>query len=189
MEDRQEVKAGNASGPYASPKAEPNAVTSGLLRIIPLLHLVAAICLALFLTAVLAWPLLKRTPAEPILWWCFDAYCHNIPARSIYLAGEPLPVCSRCTGVIAGYLLGAVAALCGAEKTPVWRLPWAILFICLMGVSWLGGYYGILKPHWHAERVVAGALGGIGGYIFIARCVVLGAHWWQRRKQHQPAAA
>ncbi len=149
-------------------------------RIIPALHALVAVGLALWFVAVLSWSQLRHTPLGPPMWVCFDAYCHNIPARSLHLAGEPLPVCARCTGVIAGYLLGAVLALCGAEKLPIWRLPWAVVLIGLMGLSWLGGQLGYLPQAWHAERVVAGALGGLGGYIFIARTVILALGWWHR---------
>jgi len=31
--------------------------------------------------------------------------CHQIPERSIFIAGKKLPVCARCTGLFLGYLL------------------------------------------------------------------------------------
>lgn len=147
--------------------------------LIPLLHLGATIGLALWLVSVVLWFRLRHTALGPPLAFCFDYYCHNLPQRSLWLAGEPLPVCSRCTGVIVGYLLGGVLALCGAEKLSLWRIHWSVLLIGLMGLSWLGGFLGFLPESWHAERVVSGMLGGLGGYIFIACCLVLLITRWQ----------
>jgi uncharacterized membrane protein len=158
-------------------------------RIVPLLHLIATIGLALWLLSVVLWFDLRHTSLRPALAFCFDLYCHNLPQRSLWLAGEPLPVCSRCTGVIVGYLLGGVLALCGAEKRWFWRWPWSLVLIGLMGLSWLGGYFGYLPERWQWERVFAGVLGGLGGYILIACCVVWLLARWQTWRAEIASAA
>jgi uncharacterized membrane protein len=38
----------------------------------------------------------------------FSGVCHQIPARSFHVWGQPLAVCARCTGVYAGFLAGAI---------------------------------------------------------------------------------
>jgi uncharacterized membrane protein len=38
----------------------------------------------------------------------FSGVCHQIPARSFHVWGEPLAVCARCTGVYAGFLAGVL---------------------------------------------------------------------------------
>ncbi len=38
----------------------------------------------------------------------FTPLCHQIPERSFYLFGHPLPVCSRCTGIYMGFFIGSV---------------------------------------------------------------------------------
>src|SRR5688572_28452850 len=38
----------------------------------------------------------------------FSYLCHQIPARYFYFAQHPLAVCSRCTGIYAGFLLGII---------------------------------------------------------------------------------
>jgi uncharacterized membrane protein len=151
-------------------------------RYVPWLHLIATMGLALWLLSVVLWFKLEHTPLRGPLDFLFDVYCHRMPERSLRFAGEPLPVCSRCTGVIVGYLIGGVLALCGAEKLWFWRIPWAIVLIGLMGLSWLAGFLGYFPESWHGERVFAGGLGGLGGYIFIACCVVYLLSWWQRRR-------
>ena len=37
----------------------------------------------------------------------FKQICHQLPDRSWWLAGSPLPVCSRCTSIYLGFLVGA----------------------------------------------------------------------------------
>ncbi len=155
-------------------------------RIIPILHAVAALVLVAWFALIVAWPWLA--PAGVANGWtksveglCQQFFCHRMPGRSLAIGGSPLLVCARCTGVIAGYLLGACAALAGAERLPFWRIPIAIILIALMGVSWFAGWMGWVSESWHWERVLAGAFGGLGGYILIARCVVLFVNWIQRR--------
>jgi uncharacterized membrane protein len=164
-----------------TPHPNPLPTGEGTTRIIPVLHAIAAVGLAIWLITVASWFWVKHTPIGPPLDWCLDRFCHRLPERSLWLAGEPMAVCARCTGVIAGYLIGAALALCGAERWPIWRVPFAIFLIGLMGLSWLGGQLGVLEESWHVERVAAGICGGLGGYIFIARCVVLLIQWIQRR--------
>src|SRR4051794_10855485 len=38
----------------------------------------------------------------------FVPMCHRIPARTLYFAGVPMPLCSRCAGIFAGLALGAL---------------------------------------------------------------------------------
>lgn len=62
-----------------------------------------------------------------IVWWWYTppgllgkaaaigyAFCHRIVERSFSLAGQPLPLCARCTGLYLGALLGLIfQAGCG----------------------------------------------------------------------------
>ncbi|MCA9267185.1 MAG: DUF2085 domain-containing protein [Planctomycetales bacterium] len=146
-------------------------------RFITALHGAALVALALFLSAALAWFRLRHSPLGPALDICFEYYCHRLSERSLWLAGEPMPICSRCTGVVAGYLLGALLAVCGCEKFRLWGIPTGLLLVGLMGFSWMLGRFGVVPGDWHAERIPAGALGGLGGYILISRVVVLLIGW------------
>jgi len=44
--------------------------------------------------------------------------CHQAAARSFTVAGAPLPVCARCTGIYAGVPFGIVAGLVSARVRP-----------------------------------------------------------------------
>ena len=39
----------------------------------------------------------------------FDLTCHQIPHRSFQIGGIPLALCHRCTGVVAGLVIGSLA--------------------------------------------------------------------------------
>ena len=166
-------------------------------RVIRVLHAVAAVALALWMAIVVLWPwlsteVLAESVAGRIESFLGRVFCHRLPQRSLSWHGTPLLVCSRCTGVIAGYLLGAILAVAGAEsRRSIWNIPIALVLIGLMGLSWLGGWFGILEAQWHFERVLAGACGGLGGYILISRIVVLFATYLRRRieQELQPPAA
>ena len=42
----------------------------------------------------------------PFVYFFFDAICHQLPERTFFLAGHPLPVCHRCLGVYVGFWFG-----------------------------------------------------------------------------------
>lgn len=50
------------------------------------------------------------------------AVCHQIPSHSLFIAGQQLPLCARCTGIYLGFLVGLLGlALLG--KLSASRLP------------------------------------------------------------------
>jgi uncharacterized membrane protein len=47
-----------------------------------------------------------------------SAICHQRPERSFWIAGAPMPVCARCTGLYASAAFGSVVALAAAHASP-----------------------------------------------------------------------
>lgn len=142
-------------------------------RLFSALHAIVALGILLFLATVLSWFRLQHTSWGPPLDWCFDHYCHRKVDRCLTWLGEPMPVCARCFGVICGYLAGGLLAMGGGEKLWFWRIRWTAIPIAQMGASWLLGVFDLLPTSWHWERVAAGFLGGLGGYIVITRIVMM----------------
>lgn len=65
-----------------------------------------------FVAAVAAAPLLIADGhpfAAGALYQAFSRVCHQIPARSFYIAGYPVAVCARCSGLYVGAAIGALA--------------------------------------------------------------------------------
>lgn len=48
-------------------------------------------------------------PYADLLRWLLHPVCHQIPARSFHLFGQPLAVCHRCLGLYVGFTLGVAA--------------------------------------------------------------------------------
>lgn len=65
----------------------------------------------LWVGAIVAAPLLaaRGIAAAGFIYEAFHTICHQLPERSFHLAGEPLAVCHRCTGLYVGFLAGLLA--------------------------------------------------------------------------------
>lgn len=71
-----------------------------------------------FLIAVFLWcsliliaPLLAKFEhrfTSGLIYMFFSKICHQIPERSFFIFGKQLAVCSRCTGLYCGFLLGTI---------------------------------------------------------------------------------
>ncbi|MCL2022950.1 MAG: DUF2085 domain-containing protein [Oscillospiraceae bacterium] len=56
-----------------------------------------------------------------ILFWC-----HRRPERSFFIRGKQFPICARCTGIAAGYIIGITMAIV------LGQLPWWIVLLCMI---------------------------------------------------------
>lgn len=95
-----------------------NAETWALRTVVVLGAVVVVVPAVLVLVETVGW--LKDTspivaPVEHLL----GPICHHIPERTLVI-GRPLPVCARCTGLYAGWVIGAPVA--GWLATRVSRL-------------------------------------------------------------------
>jgi uncharacterized membrane protein len=106
-------------------------------------------------------------------WLVYDAaggICHQRPERSFHLAGVPMPVCARCSGL---YLSGAAGALLGwlvplvttiGTRHPRWVLATAAIpTAATFGAEWAG-----LVPFSSLARALAAVpLGMAAGFLFV----------------------
>ena len=89
----------------------------------------------------------------------FSFVCHQIPERSFHLAGHQFGVCSRCTGLYAGF---AVAALVyplarSLQRTDTPSRLWLILATLPLLIDFGLGYFSIWE-NTHLSRFLTGAL-------------------------------
>ena len=96
----------------------------------------------------------------------FITMCHRMPERTLALAGVPMPLCSRCSGIFAGGAVGALAVW-PQLSARAWR--WAITaaaggMVLDVATQDLG-----LHPVWHATRLASGFA---FGYAAAAACVL-----------------
>jgi uncharacterized membrane protein len=77
----------------------------------------------------------------------YGQVCHQIPERSFHLFGRPLGVCSRCSGIYVGYLLGLlIYPLVRALKREDAPNPfWLLIAMTPMAFDFTGGYIGLFE--------------------------------------------
>jgi uncharacterized membrane protein len=116
-------------------------------------------------------PLLQSTghvPFASAIYKVFSFVCHQIPDRSFHLAGHQFGVCSRCTGLYAGF---AVAALVypltrSLTRTDTPRRRWLILAAVPLLIDFSLTYFGIW-PNTHLTRFSTGALLGAVSVFYV----------------------
>src|SRR6266849_4096479 len=89
----------------------------------------------------------------------FSFLCHQIPERSFHLAGHQFGVCSRCTGLYAGF---AIAALVyplarSLQRTDTPSRLWLVLATLPLVIDFALGYFSIWE-NTHLSRFLTGAL-------------------------------
>ena len=94
--------------------------------------------------------------------------CHQRPDRSFSFRGRQFPLCARCTGVMASYLLSIpVYILCGGS----WQLSVAAMAVML--ADWTIQFLG-LRESTNPRRFLTGLCGGYGimtfQLILVHRC-------------------
>jgi len=104
--------------------------------------------------------------------WLGYGVCHQIPARSYFLAGQPLPLCARCSGIYLGALVGLASILimrrarC-SDLPPTRVLAVLVGFIALMAMDGLNSYLSFFPglPQLYSPqnvlRLLTGTLHGL----------------------------
>jgi uncharacterized membrane protein len=106
--------------------------------------------------------------------------CHQRIDRSFMLAGEPMPVCARCTGIYLSGALGAIAAWLTVQSMPrhtrALILAAAIPTLASVAVEWAG----LVQPGNIVRALAALPVGAACGWIFVrllraeaAACVII----------------
>src|SRR5688500_18622256 len=106
--------------------------------------------------------------------YTFYSYiCHQLPERSLHLAGHQMAVCSRCFGVYFGLLAGiAIYPLWRRidEIEPVPRF-WLFLSLIPIVIDWSLTMFGIWE-NTHVSRFLTGLILGVACATFIVPALV-----------------
>jgi uncharacterized membrane protein len=121
--------------------------------------------------AATAWMIVGAIVAAPIaqahgyaqfasvVYQIFSFVCHQIPERSFHLEGHQFGVCSRCTGLYAGFAVAALiyplARSLHRTDTPARR--WLILATLPLVTDFALGYFSIWE-NTQLSRFLTGAL-------------------------------
>lgn len=99
--------------------------------------------------------------------------CHQRPDRSFFIRGFQLPVCARCTGILAGYIVGIF----------IWKY-WSFTIGCAIAlcVPMLidgGTQYMELRESTQGLRIATGFLGGVGIMELEIMLILKSAELWR----------
>lgn len=99
----------------------------------------------------------------------FDYFfiCHKKPERSFFYKGKQFPLCSRCTGIFIGYLIGIIIIILSFVflfNLP--KLPYLFIFIIPMALDGTIQYFTSYEST-NIKRLITGLLAGIAIMIFI----------------------
>jgi uncharacterized membrane protein len=99
--------------------------------------------------------------APPLLRSLFRPFCHGMPERCFTLDGVPMPICARCTGIYAGFLV-ALFLMFAVRKLQHMRLPSWLAWTLVTPLFIDGVTQGIgLRESTNGLRVMTGLLAGM----------------------------
>jgi len=154
---------------YASP-ANYVAQTSSIRR--PLLMWLFAAAGSVFVFSLIIGAPLALDTGHPFLgltlYRAFSYVCHQIPERSFFIGGHQFAVCSRCTGLYAGFTAATILyPLCRSlRRTEAPARKWLFLAAAPLAIDFTLGYLGIWEnTHW--SRFATGALLAVVSVFYV----------------------
>lgn len=133
--------------------------------------LVIAIIAVTIVVAVIAAPLAKaqgHTDFASAIYQAFSYLCHQIPERSFHFGRHQFAVCSRCTGLYAGFALATLTLplVRPLQRMDTPRIIWLLLSVVPLAIDFGLTYFGIWENN-HFTRVTTGALFGAVAAIYV----------------------
>lgn len=99
-----------------------------------------------------------------LLYRWFGLICHQMPSRSLWIAGRPMAICARDVGLYAGMFLGMLILLVrGDHRTPAWG---AILLAAPMALDGSMQFLGIWESL-NVTRLCTGCAAGLGVSLWV----------------------
>jgi uncharacterized membrane protein len=102
------------------------------------------------------------------LYRTFNYLCHQIPARSFFAAGHPLAVCSRCTGIYAGFFVATICYPLLRSLRDIQTPPrkWLFIAVAPLAIDFSVEFFGIWN-NTHLSRFLTGALLGATAVFYV----------------------
>jgi uncharacterized membrane protein len=97
-------------------------------------------------------------PLSRAIYSAGDVYCHQKEHRTLFINGNPMPVCSRDLGVFIGMVIGGLFAAVFRGRFSFAFFTALVLPMAFDGTLQLFTRY----ESWNALRLVTGLLGGFG---------------------------
>ena len=130
-----------------------------------IIYLFSAIIIMGWVAAIFLAPYLRSRdlPGSILIYSLFSPICHQNPARSFFICGYQLAVCSRCLGIYAGFLGGIVIYpfLRGFSAVYLPRTKYFIAMSLPIGLDTLGNFFRL----WNTSNWPRFSLGFVWGLI------------------------
>jgi uncharacterized membrane protein len=133
-----------------------------------------------WLGAIVAAPYLlanEHLTSSLILYQCFSAICHQLPERSFHFQGYPLAVCSRCTAIYGGFVVGLLFYPL-LRKIRNGRFParwWLVAAAIPTILDFIAGYTN-LSANTFSSRTLTGLIFGSVAAFFILPGIIATFH-------------
>lgn len=132
-----------------------------------------------------------HTAAAQVIYQAFGHVCHQIPERSFFLNGHALAVCSRCTGIYAGFLAAIMvyplARSLRQTETPARK--WLFIAATPLAVDFSLEVLGIWH-NTHYSRLATGILlGAVVVFYILPGLVDLSLRKWRVKREPTPETA
>ncbi len=103
-----------------------------------------------------------------VIYRAFAVLCHQRPDRSYFIDGHKLAVCSRCTGLYAGFAFTLLLyPLIRSLRTTTTPPPsWLLLAAVPLGIDFSVKFFGIWE-NTHTSRLLTGALLGSVALFYV----------------------
>src|SRR5687767_15061422 len=103
-----------------------------------------------------------------ILYEMFGRVCHQNSDRAFFVAGYPLAVCARCTGIYLGFALGFIVypLVRSLRRVDAPERKWLIWAAIPALLDFSLGFLGILENS-HLSRSATGALLGVAAAFYV----------------------
>lgn len=102
------------------------------------------------------------------LYEMFGRVCHQLRERSFYLAGHPLAVCARCTGIYFGFAAGVLLypLVRSLNRTDFPARRWLLLAAAPAALDFALGLSGVWE-NTHLSRALSGGLLGLAASFYV----------------------
>jgi uncharacterized membrane protein len=121
----------------------------------------------------------------------FSYVCHQIPERSFFLAGHQFAVCSRCTGLYAGFAVATVfyPLVQSLRRTEAPPRKWLFIAAAPLAIDFSLTFLGIWE-NTHSSRFVTGALlGAVSVFYVMPGLMDLSLRLWRGKRSTSGSAA
>jgi uncharacterized membrane protein len=119
------------------------------------------------------------------IYGAFSYVCHQIPERSFFIGGHQFAVCSRCTGLYAGFTVATVVypLVRSLRQTEAPPRKWLFIAAAPLALDFTVGFLGIWEST-HSSRFATGALlGAVAVFYVMPGLMDLSLREWGAKRQ------